>query len=138
MNKAAHQPDELLRRDVPKGALRPAWDYQPSRKAVELWFESCISRGALDRALQESGFRKVSSAAGAGGPSDCVTVRALQTPDQGVSLPDTVRFQASEEGGDSCLEGFTPALLAGDELGSYFHPTDGVGAPQRAALGARG
>lgn len=34
MNKAAHQPDELLRRDVLKGALRPAWDYQPSRRTV--------------------------------------------------------------------------------------------------------
>ncbi len=31
MNKAAHQPDELPRRDVLKGALRPAWDFQPSR-----------------------------------------------------------------------------------------------------------
>ena len=27
MNKAAHQPDELLRRDALKGALHPAWDY---------------------------------------------------------------------------------------------------------------
>ncbi|MXY69216.1 MAG: hypothetical protein F4Y47_11765 [Acidobacteriia bacterium] len=32
MNKAAHQPDELLRRDVLKGALRPAWDYNPPNK----------------------------------------------------------------------------------------------------------
>lgn len=31
MNKAAHQPDELLRRDALKGALRPAWDYRPYR-----------------------------------------------------------------------------------------------------------
>ena len=32
MNKAAHQPDELLRRDVLKRALRPAWDYNPPNK----------------------------------------------------------------------------------------------------------
>lgn len=106
-------------------------------EAVELWFESCISRGVLDQALQESGFRQVSGAAGAEGPSDRVAVRSPQTPDQAVSLPDTVRFQTSEERGDSCLEGFIPALLAQDDLGSHFHPTHGAGAPQRAVLGAR-
>jgi predicted RNase H-like HicB family nuclease len=28
-------------------------------EAVQLWFESCIERGTLERALQESGFQKV-------------------------------------------------------------------------------
>ena len=108
-----------------------------SIEAVELWFESCISRDVLDQALQESGFRQVSGAAGAEGSTDRVAVRAPQTPDQAVSVPDTVRFQTSEERGDSCLEGFIPALLAGDDPGSYFHPSHGVGAPQCAVLGAR-
>ena len=36
MNKAAHQPDELPRRDVLKGALRPPWDYQPSRTSKQM------------------------------------------------------------------------------------------------------
>ena len=62
---------------------------------------------------------------------------ATQTPDQAVSVPDAVCFQISEERGDSYLEGFIPALLARDDLGGYFHPTHGVGAPQRAVPGAR-
>lgn len=107
------------------------------KEAVELWFESCISRGVLDQALQESGFRKISRAAGTEDASHSVMARATQTPDQAVSLRDTVRFQVSEERGDSCLEGFIPALLAEDDPGSCFHPTHGVGAPQRAVLGAR-
>lgn len=107
------------------------------KDAVELWFESCITPDVLDQALQVSGFRQVSGAAGAEGSTDRVAVRAPLTPDQAVSLPDTVRFQTSEKRGDSCLEGFIPALLAGDDPGSYFHPTHGVGAPKCAVLGAR-
>lgn len=29
------------------------------REAVQLWFESCIERGTLERALQESNFRQI-------------------------------------------------------------------------------
>ena len=31
------------------------------KEAVQLWFESCIERGTLERALQESNFRPVPS-----------------------------------------------------------------------------
>ena len=106
-------------------------------EAVELWFESCISRGVLGRALQESGFRRVSGASGGEDASESVAVQATQTSDQAVSVPDTVRFQISGERGNSCLEGFIPALLAEYDLGGYFHPTHGVEAPQRAVPGAR-
>ncbi|MYD92605.1 MAG: hypothetical protein F4Y02_02710 [Chloroflexi bacterium] len=105
-------------------------------EAVELWFESCISRGVLDQALQDSGFRKVAAVAGSQNASDCVTVRTTQTANQAVSIPDTVRFQISEERGDNFLEGFIPALLAKDNLGCYFRPTHGAGAPKRGVLGA--
>ena len=33
------------------------------QEAVELWFESCIEAGILEKALKESGFREVDSAA---------------------------------------------------------------------------
>lgn len=107
------------------------------REAVALWFESCIGRGVLDQALQQSGFRRVSGAAGAHDASESVTVQATQTPDRAVSVPDSVRSQISEERRDSCLEGFIPALLAEDDLGGCFHPTHGVEAPQRTVPGAR-
>lgn len=89
------------------------------REAVELWFESCVSRGVLDQALQESGFRKVSSATDTQNARNCVTVRTRQTPDQAVSITDTIRFQIPKDHGDNCLEGFMPALLAEGELGSF-------------------
>ena len=34
------------------------------KEAVELWFESCIKRGVLDKALQEAGFSKAPLAPG--------------------------------------------------------------------------
>ena len=89
------------------------------REAVELWFESCISRGVLDKALQESGFRKVASATDSQNVNNCVTVRTTQTPDQAVSISDTIRFQIPKGRGNNFLEGFIPALLAEDELGSF-------------------
>lgn len=102
-------------------------------EAVELWFESCVSRGVLDQALQESGFRRVCGATPAQDASDRVTVGATLTPDQAISVPAAIRFQISEERGDDFLEGFIPALLAEDDLGSYFCPTHSEGASKRGA-----
>lgn len=106
-------------------------------EAVELWFESCISRGVLDHVPQESGFRKVCGAATTQDVSDCVTVRATQTPDEAVSVPDIERCRISAERGDNFLEGFIPASVTEDDLGSYFRPTHGAGGLKRAVLGAR-
>jgi len=106
-------------------------------EAVELWFESCISRGVLDRALQESGFRKVRGATTTRDVSDCVTVRATQTPDNAVAVPDINRCRISEELGDNFLEAFVPASLTEDDLGSYFLPTHGEGTPKHVVLGAK-
>lgn len=89
------------------------------REAVELWFESCVSRGVLDQALRESGIRRVSIAMDFQNPGSWVTVRTRQTPDQAVSITDTIRFQIPKGRGENCLEGFIPALLAEDELGSF-------------------
>ena len=105
--------------------------------AVELWFESCISRGVLDRALQESGFRNVCGATTTRDVSDCVTVRAAHAPDEVVSVPDIDRCRVSEGLGDNLLEGFIPASLTEDDLGSYFRPIRGVGPPKHVVLGAK-
>lgn len=106
-------------------------------EAVELWFESCISRGVLDRALQESGFRKVCGATTTRDVSDCVTVRVTQTPDKAVAVPDIDRCRISEGLGDNFLEGFIPASLTEDDLGSDFRPIHGGGAPKHVVLGAK-
>jgi predicted RNase H-like HicB family nuclease len=45
------------------------------KEAVELWFESCIERGVLDKALREAGFRR--SKPGEAIPRDASVVELL-------------------------------------------------------------
>ncbi len=57
------------------------------REAVELWFESCISRGVLDQALQEAGFATRSGDQIPPDANNCVTVRTVQNPDSEQHMP---------------------------------------------------
>ena len=91
------------------------------REAVELWFESCIGRGVLDQALREAGFVREDSKHTPPEASNCVMVRTVPNPNQGqeVSSVDTIQFRVSKGRGRDFLEGSIPALIAGDDLGSY-------------------
>ncbi|MFN7921499.1 MAG: hypothetical protein U0Q16_15460 [Bryobacteraceae bacterium] len=61
------------------------------REAVELWFESCISRGTLDSALRESGFQSTSD-------REHVSSTSLETIE--VSVPAYVAAAAMS--GEAC------------------------------------
>jgi predicted RNase H-like HicB family nuclease len=50
------------------------------QEAVELWFEDCLARGVLERALQEVGFRPVP--AGMALPAQTESVRILKAADE--------------------------------------------------------
>lgn len=84
------------------------------REAVELWFESCISRRVLDQALTESGFSKLTDVSDLQNADNCVVVRSMERP-----AIETVTFKVSGAYGGNFLEGWIPALLAKDELGSF-------------------
>ena len=44
--------------DVMTQASTKASALRSLKEAVQLWFESCIERGVLDKALREAGFKK--------------------------------------------------------------------------------
>lgn len=44
------------------------------REAVDLWFESCVRRGVLDKALTEAGFKRGSAGGSAPAPGSPATV----------------------------------------------------------------
>ncbi len=50
-------------------------------EAVQLWFESCIERGTLERALQEANFRPVPSGEPVPAETEVVTVNRQQEAD---------------------------------------------------------
>ena len=91
------------------------------REAVELWFESCIGRGVLDEALQEAGFVKCDSNQTPPDANDCVRLRTIpnRSQDRDSSTADTIQFRVSKGHGEDFLEGSIPALIAGDDLGSF-------------------
>lgn len=49
------------------------------KEAVQMWFESCIERGTLERALQETNFRPVRELTG--DEAEVVTVNRAEEPD---------------------------------------------------------
>ena len=60
-------------------------------EAVQLWFESCIERGTLDRALQESNFRRLP--AGTSIPSEAEEFVSLnRAPEHDDVLGDAFRI----------------------------------------------
>lgn len=58
------------------------------QEAVELWFESCLERGVLDQALREANFRTLPITEPVTSGSEHVTVRRVESPDEGDVLGD--------------------------------------------------
>ena len=82
------------------------------REAVELWFESSIDRGVLDRALRELGF-----SGGEGGlfaeHADVVQVVRGSAARRGPIAP---KFDVAHERGSDYIQGVIPAHVAVQEL----------------------
>ncbi len=87
------------------------------REAVELWFELCIERNALDEALQESGFSEL--ALGETPAYGAETVAVVREADaQPVSRSTAMSFSiGSGKGFNYCIEGIIPAHIAARQLG---------------------
>lgn len=80
------------------------------REAVELWFESCLARGVLDKALQECGFSKVGmEEVGVETDNTCdqVSIRKTRTRPHPVSLPARP-FSLSHFKGADLIDGTIP------------------------------
>jgi predicted RNase H-like HicB family nuclease len=54
------------------------------RQAVELWFESCVERGVLDKAMREANFRPLPSGEAIPAESEHVLVNRAVAPDEDV------------------------------------------------------
>ncbi len=82
------------------------------KEAVELWFESCIERGALDKALQEAGFSKAPLAPGEDA-KDFNFVHVVKSPraEAGLKL-----FSHSRRHGAEYIEVSIPAYIAAQQL----------------------
>ena len=91
------------------------------REAIELWFESCISRDVLDQALLESGFKKLEQGQSDIQGDNIVMTRSVEKcePDQGSDHRDTIKFRVLRARGKEFLEGSIPAWIAGDKIESY-------------------
>ena len=85
------------------------------REAVELWFESCIERGVLDKALQEVGFRKVPRNEET--PEDVDFVDVIRRPATQPSPKERMSFSLSHDKGSDYIEGTIPAYIAARQLG---------------------
>jgi len=76
------------------------------REAVHLWFDSCIERGVLDRALKEAGFKKMRPGQALPKNTSIVHVASHSDP-----VPDTHTFSARDY-----IEVSMPAYIAAKYL----------------------
>ena len=86
------------------------------REAVELWFESCIERGVLDRSLEEVGFRKVSPEEEP--PEGVNLVSVVKKPHRKSQEPKEMSFSLGQSKGSTYIEGVIPAYIAARQLGN--------------------
>ncbi len=82
-------------------------------EAVQLWFEFCIERGVLDKALKEAGFEKVPPDEEVGMGSDSIQIQKL-SPD--TEVPE-FKFSPNHRSVHSSIEGVIPAYMAEHQLG---------------------
>jgi predicted RNase H-like HicB family nuclease len=90
------------------------------QEAVELWFESCIERDVLDKALTEAGFYKAKASASL--PETPNTVSVLKGEPTATGAPasadaDTFSFSRDQKGGSEYIEVSIPAYIAAHQLG---------------------
>jgi len=89
------------------------------REAVEGWFESCIDRGVLAKALMEAGFANVPKGEAAG---DVNVVKVIKKPKRQpeprrAAKPQELSFSLSHKKGADFIEGTIPAYIAARQLG---------------------
>lgn len=85
------------------------------REAVELWFESCIERNALGKALEELGFSELPF--GEPPPDGAETVAVVREADAQPASRAAMSFSiGSGKGFDYCIEGTIPAYIAARQL----------------------
>lgn len=84
-------------------------------EAVGLWFESCISRGVLDQALQDSGFKRSEIGHIPEGAVNVVATHSVEKSELGECKP--MEFRVAK--GNSFVEGFIPSMITGDRKYQY-------------------
>jgi len=90
------------------------------QEAVELWFESCIERDVLDKALTEAGFFKAKASAFLQETPNMVSVLKGEPTATGAPASadaDTFSFSRDEKGGSEYIEVSIPAYIAAYQLG---------------------
>ena len=84
-------------------------------EAVGLWFESCISRGVLDQALEDSGFKRSESGQI---PRDAINVVATRSEEKSeLDESKPIEFRVSK--GNAFVEGFIPSMITGGNKYQY-------------------
>ena len=81
------------------------------QEAIELWFESCMSRGVLDEALRDAGFVQVENPPSAA--EYVVTARPSWATAQAseVGLRESPSFRVAKSQGKQFLEGLMPCVI---------------------------
>jgi predicted RNase H-like HicB family nuclease len=92
-------------------------------EAVGLWFESCISRGVLEQALEDSGFKRSETGEIPEDAVNIVATRSAERPELDESKP--IEFRVSK--GNAFVEGFIPSIIAGKHKYHWTKPLRGIG-----------
>jgi len=101
--------------DVASQARTKAGAIASLSEAVGLWFESCISRGVLDQALEDSRFERSETGQI---PEDAVNVVATSIVEQSeLDESKPIEFRVSK--GNAFVEGFIPSMITGDHKYQY-------------------
>lgn len=90
------------------------------QEAVELWFESCIERDVLDKALTEAGFYKAKASVSLPETPNTVSVlksKPTATDSPGSADADTFSFSEDHKGSSEFIEVSIPAYIATHQPG---------------------
>jgi predicted RNase H-like HicB family nuclease len=82
------------------------------REAVELWFESCISRNVLDEALVEAGFNRLQPGDAVPGDSSVIGVHGQRTWPAGLAAAGTEKQGVDALTREWDIEVSIPAYIA--------------------------
>jgi hypothetical protein len=91
---------------------------QGLREAVEAWFESCVSRGVLDEALKEVGFKKTAPGEMTDAPNVVDVEYEKDAPESlPADEPERLHFDIGGFKGTDYILGQLPAYIAAKQLG---------------------
>ena len=88
-------------------------------EAIGLWFESCISRGVLEQALEDSGFKRCEIGEIPEDAVNIVATRPAERLELDESKPIELRVSKGTTSGNALVEGYIPSMITGSHKYQY-------------------